>query len=208
VVELGAAPRQRGRPRIGGEGVARPYIGYELFLYDEEIPPVYNLSRDLRIFALGQSLPNGYKEKDAVVDGVEIRHLFSGQKQKFNPQPGEQFETLESVSRAFVKGRRAGIYIPRMLRGWEACGPCHFRPLCYSDSGVMDAFNPPLASQIMASQEMVGEMRHLINSNGKNFSKGTFDVLRNFLRWMEQTPGLTPEGALFMLDAIQSDLES
>ncbi len=131
------------------------------------------------------------------------RHLLSGETQAFHPGLGDGAEILEALARGVVTGVRSGAYIPRMVCGWAACGDCEYRRLCFSDSGVMAAFNPPLMAQIRSSQKMVGRMRALVQAEGP--PDGRAALLRSFAEWMARTPGLTPEGALWLLDAVEAD---
>jgi hypothetical protein len=102
-----------------------------------------------------------------------------------------------------VTGIRGGAYVPRMVCGWNACGDCEYRMLCFSESGVMEMFNPPLMAQIEASQMVSKRLRGFVD--GGNSASSRSELLRAFLEFMTTTPGLTPEGALWMLDNLEAE---
>ncbi|MEJ2605998.1 MAG: hypothetical protein P8Z41_04935 [Anaerolineales bacterium] len=175
-----------------------------ILLFDEGIPSLYSLSRDLRVLAFGQaeveSDVNGGEYK---VDRVRILHLPSGESQELTPRLGDGSEILESLSRSVITGIRGGVYVPRMVCGWKSCGDCEYRILCYSDAGVMEAFNPPLMSQIETSQSFRADIDKFMYDNSS--SANAVDMLRSFVGIMAKSPGITPEGVLWMLDNIEGD---
>jgi len=198
--------KRRGRPRKdGGEPAKIIKLGYEQFLFDEVLPPPYSLARDLRVLALGQAVPDGldFGSDKTAVEAVTVRHLFSGERQDFHPKIGDGSDLLESLARAVITGVRGGTYVPRMVCGWKACGDCEYRILCFSESGVMDVFNPPLMAQIESSQVFQGKMKEFLR--GSRTERRTGEILRSFLEFMAKSPGLTPEGALWMLDNLEAE---
>jgi len=199
--------RRRGRPRKDVEG---PEIIVELeyvyLIFDEIVPSTYSLARDLRIIALGQALPVDidFESNNPKVMSVRALHIPSGESQEFHPQLGDGAEMLESLSRAVIGGIRSGLYVPRMVCGWKACGECEYRALCFTESGVMDVFNPPLMAQIEAARLLRGKMKEFITKPSTDKSKK--EILRSFLEFQAKTPGMTPEGALWMLDNLEAEL--
>jgi hypothetical protein len=205
VCDAGIAPRKVGRPREDEPIPPHAYV-YELFLYDDELPQPQILARDIRLLALMQSYPADNDPATTMVSTVRVRHLKSGKVQEYTPNAGGSADILESMARAFVKGVRAGVYIPRSLVGWEACAGCDFRSLCYSgNSDVAALYNPPLSAQIQASQLMSAELRKIVQGNGIQASEKTREILRAFLHWLDTSPGVTPESAEWMLDNLFAD---
>ena len=204
VVDLGQAGA-RGRPRKGSAGPRKKRkLGYELHLFDRDPPNPYALSRDLRVLALGQALPEDLDldADEAVVDRVFVRHVHSGEVQPLRPDLSAGADLLEALARSFLMGARSGAYAPRMVCGWRACGDCEYRSMCFADSGVMAAFNPPMAAQIRASQRMYEQVSKFLEE-GEGCRSAT-EALRAFLTWMAREPGLSPEGALWLIDAVEA----
>jgi len=204
IVDMGEAPA-RGRPPKGSDGPRmKRKLGYELHIFDRDLPSPYVLARDLRVLALGLALPDALDldGQDVVVDAVLVRHMHSGEVQSFRPDLSDGADLLESLARAVKAGIRAGAYVPRMVCGWTACGDCEYRSLCFADSGVMAAFNPPMIEQIRASKRMYEQVSKFIEE-GESWKHGTA-ALQEFLKWMAETPGLSPEGALWLIDAVEA----
>ena len=177
-------------------------VEVSLMLFDEVLPAPYSLARDLRVLALGQAqLAEGKGETK--VEGVNVLHMHSGEKQVFRPQLGDGAETLEGLSRAVITGIRGGAYVPRMVCGWQACGDCEYRILCYAETGVMDLFNPPLMAQINAAQSLTEKVRGFVGSRRSAETSG--ELLKSFLEFMTTSPGLTAEGALWMIDNLEAE---
>lgn len=195
----------RGRPPKGSDGPrTKRKLGYELHIFDRDVPSPYVLARDLRVLALGQALPDQleFEGDELAVERVYVRHMVSGEVQPFHPGFSDGADLLEALSRSYLVGARSGGYVPRMVCGWTACGDCEYRSLCFAESGVMAAFNPPLATQVQASQRMVQQVTEFVRE-GETWTSKT-EVLRAFLRWMAKEPGLSPEGALWLLDSVET----
>jgi len=195
----------RGRPLKGSVGPrTKRKLGYELHIFDRDVPSPYVLARDLRVLALGQALPEklDVDADELAVEKVLVRHMYSGEVQPFRPDLSDGADLLEALARSFMTGARSGGYVPRMVCGWTACGDCEYRALCFEDSGVMAAFNPPMTVQIRASQRMYEQVTELIRERGK--WKSRIEVLRAFLGWMAKEPGLSPEGALWLIDSVEA----
>jgi len=204
IVDLGEA-RARGRPPKGSDGPRKKQkLGYELHIFDQDVPSPYVLARDLRVLALGQALPEALDldADEMVVDKVLVRHMLTGEVQPFRPDLSDGADMLESLARSVMTGIRAGAYVPRMVCGWTACGDCEYRSLCFAGSGVMAAFNPPMMTQIRASQRMYEEVSKFLGEGDRWESRTA--ALRAFLVWMAKTPGLSPEDALWLIDAVET----
>jgi len=206
IVRSRGVSRKRGRPpkEPTGENLQHN-LEYEIFLFDEEIPSAYGLLRDLRVIALGQSFPIDLKleEGELLVESIRIRHIPSGQEQVISPRLGNGADILEALSRAVITGIRAGTYVPRMVCGWRACGDCEYRTLCFSEAGVMDAFNPPLMAQIESAQRLTREMRKYLK--GEVSKENRLEIVRSIFEFMAKSPDLTPEGALWMMDNLEAE---
>lgn len=207
VVRSRGVARKRGRPpkEETGENLKRR-LEYEIFLFDEELPTAYGLLRDLRVLALGQSMPVDleFEEGEQVVESIRVRHVPSGQEQEISPRLGDGADILESLARAVITGIRAGTYVPRMVCGWRACGDCEYRTLCFSETGVMDAFNPPLMAQIESAQRLTREMRKYLGGEASQANR--FEIVRSIFEFMARSPELTPEGALWMMDNLEAEM--
>ena len=85
----------------------------------------------------------------------------------------------------------------------HACGECDYRFLCFAEAGVMELFNPPLMAQIESAQLVRSDMKNFLQNNQNNGDMIGF--MRSFLEFQAKTPGLTPEGALWMLENLESE---
>jgi hypothetical protein len=59
-----------------------------------------------------------------------------------------------------------------------------------------------MAAQIRTSQRMYEQVTELV-SEGEKWKSKT-EVLRAFLGWMAKEPGLSPEGALWLIDSVEA----
>ncbi len=168
-----------------------------LFLLDPQLPPAHSLARDLRLLAYSQARLQADREETPAhqVQAVRLYHLPGGTSQTFHPQLGDGMETLESLARAVVNGLRAGAYVPRMVCGWQACGECDFRRLCFAGDGVLAVFNPPLAAQVEAARLLRQRLGEVLDHSG-----ASLPALRALGEWMAAAPSLTPQGLLWLLD--------
>ena len=195
--------RRPGRPsKDEGESGEVQKLEVTLMLFDEVLPAPYSLARDLRVQALGQAQLADEKQ-NTKVEGVNVLHMHSGEQQVFRPQLGDGAETLEGLARAVITGIRGGAYVPRMVCGWQACGDCEYRILCYAETGVMELFNPPLMAQIHAAQSLTDQVRGFVGAKRSSETGG--QLLRSFLEFMTTSPGLTAEGALWMIDNLDAE---
>jgi hypothetical protein len=127
----------------------------------------------------------------------------SGRTESIRPLAGADGDILDALARAVLAGIRSGAYIPRMVCGWRACGDCDCRPLCFAGDGIMRFLNPPMLSQIQSNQRLHRELRDLLDSFGGGAS--LMAGFRAFVDWMASAPGLSPEGAKWLLDAVVSE---
>jgi hypothetical protein len=194
--------RRPGRPSKDDPDKNRIQKIEVVFMYFEErLPPPYSLARDLRVIAMGQAELRDHRGATRV-DGVNVFHMHSGEQQQFRPKLGDGAENLESLARAVITGVRGGAYVPRMVCGWQACGDCEYRILCYAETGVMELFNPPMMAQIEAAQSLSHKMKGFVKR--KKADSGS-ELLKSFLEFMTTSPGLTPEGALWMIENLEAE---
>lgn len=205
VVELGKS-RRVGRPSSKTEDQREiKQLECMILLFDESLPSAYSLSKDLRVIAFGQAKLSSdrHLSYSSKVKTITVYHLPSGKKQDFTPHLGYGTEILESLSRAVITGIRGGVYLPRMVCGWDACGDCEYRNLCFSGDGVMNVFNPPLMEQAESSIHLRRKMLGFIKGSDQNGKR--FELLRSFASFITSTPGLSPQGALWMIDNLAAE---
>lgn len=67
----------------------------------------------------------------------------------------------------------------------------------------MQALNPPLQEQIQSNQRAQRELRELFehDTGGE-----TLAACRDFANWMAGSPGMSPEGSLWLLNALESEV--
>jgi hypothetical protein len=207
LVDRGTAPNRPGRPKAEGDSVQRRYYQFHTFSFEEYTPSIYDTAKNLRLMALRQSLPVGTGIEEAVLEDVIVWHLRTGKTESFTPSRGENIDVLESLSRAFKNGSRAGHIVPRMVHSWAACQDCEYRGLCFDGNGVMEAFNPPLVAQIQAGQEMTRQLTAMVQNVQGQKPEDVISAFQSFATWMNSSPGLSPEGVLWMLDSIKAEME-
>lgn len=196
VIDLGEKKRV-GRPPQGEQAEHKSevkHIAYELFLFEPTPPYGISVGRDLRLSALGNSRPvELLGEYDEIsVDAVNMRHLFSGERAEITEYPAVTF--LNSLARQFITAVRSNVYMPRMVNGWDACGECNYRPLCYSNSGIMDLFHAPIEAELTAALGLSDKLLETITAQATSL-----DAVRETLLLMAQTPGLSPDDVLWAL---------
>ena len=189
---------KEGRP--SGREIPREALSYEMHLYDDS-PPAYNgFARDIRLMALRQSLPENRSPELSVVKGVSVRLLQTGVTQEFSGLQSADVDILDALAKAFISGQRAGVYIPRMIGGWDACGNCEYRSLCFSNnSDVMREVNPPLVAQIQSSLEVSDNLEELIKDVVSSGDKSVSGIMSRLAEWMKQFPELTVDTVYCML---------
>jgi hypothetical protein len=193
--------RKRGRPRKDDSDKGKVHrVEVTMMLFDKTLPSPYSLARDIRVLALGQARLIE-ETADTRVTGVNVLHMHSGEQQQFRPKLGDGAETLEALSKATATGMRSGAYVPRMVCGWQACGDCDYRTLCYAERGVMELFNPPMMAQIESAQALSLQLKAFVN--GTSTTRSRSELLKSFLEFMTTSPSLTPEGALWMLENLE-----
>lgn len=206
LVDRGTAPNRPGRPKAEGETTQRRYYQFHTFSFAEFTPSIYDTAKNIRLMALRQSLPVDTTVEDAVLEDVVVWHLRSGKSETFTPSRGENIDVLESLSRSFRNGSRAGLIVPRMVHSWSACQDCEYRGLCFDGNGVMEAFNPPLIAQIQAGQELTKQLTAMIQSVPGQKPEDVLEAFQSFATWLNSSPGLSPEGVLWMLDSLKAEM--
>ncbi len=194
----------RGRPRSGEPPRSRAKRVYELHLYEEDEPLPFALARDVRILALAHAIPVGEKSSDGKtprVEAVRVRHMRSGSVQDFHPKVGEGLDVLEALAVSVEHSIRAGAFVPRMVCGWRACGPCEYRSVCFQDAGILTAINPPLLSQVETGQALYQEMRHLVQAE----EQPGVETLETFLRFWELHPQLSAQSTQQILQSLKGE---
>jgi len=201
--------RRPGRPTADGEKDTFRSISYELHLFDDSIPAPISLARDLRVLGLGEAFPKnlelGDGNKGFVIKDVLIRHMQTNRTTTIVPSPGAGSLAIDSLARATLTGVQGGVYTARMVNGWRACGNCEYRPLCFTDAGVMELFNPPLTSRIEAGQELHNTIAEAIHNS--NNPKSILNALRGFSRWLSKHPGIGDDQVMWVLESLAASLD-
>ena len=144
---------------------------------------------DYAIKALFSAQQEG-SEKE--VESVFVRHLMSGKNIRLKPRKAAGINEIESMATAVQRRLNARDFSgPRMVNGWDACGSCDYKPLCFDGEGIMQRYNLPLSGRIAAADEMIEEMRKSLRKFTEEERTFGVEFARIFLPWVAQNPGMT-----------------
>ena len=164
---------------------------YEKHLYGIRKPKMKNLMNDYLVKALFSARQEG-SEKE--VESIFIRHLMSGKNIRLKPRKAAGINEISSMAAAVQRRMNANDFSgPRMVNGWEACGSCDYKPLCFSGEGLMQRYNLPLSGRVSLADEMIEEMRKSLKKYTEEERAFGVEFARIFLPWVAQNPGMTEE---------------
>jgi len=91
---------------------------------------------DYRIKALfSAELEGSGKKADAVI----IRHMMTGEIERINPLSSANINEIAAMAEVVHRRINANDYSgPRMVNGWEACGPCDYKLLCQGEKELIN----------------------------------------------------------------------
>ncbi len=162
---------------------------YEKHLYGIRKPKMKNLMNDYAIKALFSARQEG-SEKE--VESVFVRHLMSGENIRLKSRKAAGINEIESMATAVQRRLNAKDFSgPRMVNGWDACGSCDYKPLCFDGEGIMQRYNLPLSGRVSLADEMIEEMRKSLKKYTEEERAFGVEFARIFLPWVAQNPGMT-----------------
>lgn len=173
---------------------------YEMHLYDIRSPKVPGLMADYKIKALFSAVyPLNEKEVSAVV----VRHLMTGKLIKLSPRKAAGLNEIAPMATAVLRRINAKDFSgPRMVNGWDACGSCDYKPLCFDGEGLMQRYNLPLSGRIAAADEFIEKLRKQLENYTDKEKKIGVAYARVLLPWIAQNPGMTQEQIDWLLTGL------
>jgi hypothetical protein len=91
---------------------------------------------------------------------------------------------------------------PRMVNGWDACGNCDYKPLCFDGEGIMQRYNLPLSGRISLADDLINEMSQQLKGYTEEQKEIGIDFSRVFLPFIAQNPGMTKDQIDWLITGI------
>lgn len=170
---------------------------YEKHLYGLRRPRIADLLSDYSIKALFNAQKIGSQDE---VSSVFVRHMMTGRKIRLSPQRAAGLTAIAPMAAAVHRRINAMDFSgPRMVNGWDACGNCDYKPLCFNGEGLMERYNLPLSGQIAAADEVIGKIHQRIEKFSEEERRIGVEFARTLLPWVTQNPGMTAEQVNWLL---------
>jgi hypothetical protein len=164
---------------------------YEKHIYGIRRPKMADTIGDYTIKALYSAKQ---KDSDKEVNSVDIRHLMSGKKVNMKPRRAAGINEIESMATAVQRRMNAMDFSgPRMVNGWDACGNCDYKLLCFDGEGIMQRYNLPLSGRLSLVDDLINEMSQQLSGYTEEQKEIGSDFARVFLPLITQNPGMTKE---------------
>jgi len=173
---------------------------YEKHIYGIRRPKMADMIGDYTIKALYSAKQ---KDSDKEVTSVDIRHLMSGKKINMKPRRAAGINEIESMATAVQRRMNAMDFSgPRMVNGWDACGNCDYKLLCFEGEGIMQRYNLPLSGRISLGDELINEMSQQLNGYTEEQKETGIAFARVFLPFIAQNPGMTKDQIDWLITGI------
>lgn len=172
----------------------------EKHLYGMRNPRLPDLLGDYRVKALFSARQEGSGD---TAGAVYVRHLMTGQRIRLKPRRGAGLNEIAAMASAVHRRLHAKDFSgPRMVNGWEACGSCEYKPLCFDGEGLMQRYNLPLSGRIALADELIEGMQQRLRDYSEAEKQTGMAFAREFLPWVSQNPGLTEEQIDWLLTGL------
>jgi hypothetical protein len=124
----------------------------------------------------------------------------TGQKLNLSPRKAAGLNEIAPMATTIMRRINAKDFSgPRMVNGWDACGDCDYKSLCFDGEGLMQRYNLPLSGRIAAADELI----ETIHQQLAGYSEEDRLIGRKFARavlpWIAQNPGMTAEQIEWLL---------
>ncbi|MFO8037060.1 MAG: hypothetical protein R6U57_10580 [Anaerolineales bacterium] len=173
---------------------------YEKHLYEMRNPRIPDLMADHGIKSLFSAKQEGSEEE---VSSVYVRHLMTGKRIRLKPRRAAGLNEIASMATAVHRRLNARDFSgPRMVNGWEACGSCEYKPLCFDGEGLMQRYNLPLSGRITVADELIKNMQKRLSDYSEEEKRVGMAFARVFLPWVAQNPGMTEEQIEWLLTGL------
>jgi hypothetical protein len=163
-------------------------------------PRLPDLLGDYRVKALFSARQEGSGD---TAGAVHVRHLMTGKRIRLKPRRAAGLNEIASMAAAVHRRLHARDFSgPRMVNGWEACGSCEYKPLCFDGEGLMQRYNLPLSGRIALADELIAGMQQRLRRYSEEEKRAGMALAREFLPWVAQNPGLTEEQIDWLLTGL------
>jgi len=162
---------------------------YEKHVFGARRPSMKDILTDYRVKALFSAEHEGSGKK---ATAIIVRHMMSGKTERIKARRAASINEISSMAEAVHRRINANDYSgPRMVNGWEACGTCDYKPLCFGEEGLMKRFNLPLSGKTALASELMEGIQNLLDKQTAEELSIGGDVVKILLPWIEKNPGLT-----------------
>ena len=159
---------------------------YEKHYYGIRPPRMKDLLGDYIIKALFSAKQTS---SDKEASSVFVRHLMSGKIIHMKPRRAAGINEIEGMASAVQRRMNAMDFSgPRMVNGWDACGNCDYKPLCFDGEGIMQRYNLPLSGRISLADDLINEMGQQLKGTPKNRKKLGYILHGCFFPLLPKTP--------------------
>jgi hypothetical protein len=173
---------------------------YEKHIYGIRRPRMPDLIGDYSIKALFSAKQ---KDSEKEASSVFVRHLMSGRKIRMKPRRAAGINEIESMASAVQRRINSMDFSgPRMVNGWDACGNCDYKLLCFDGEGIMQRYNLPLSGRINLANNLIEEMSHQLKGYSEEQKEIGIDFARVFLPFIAQNPGMTKDQIDWLITGI------
>lgn len=173
---------------------------YEKHIYGIRRPRIPDLIGDYTIKALFSAKQ---KDTDKEASSVFVRHLMTGRKIHMKPRRAAGINEIESMASAVQRRMNSMDFSgPRMVNGWDACGNCDYKLLCFDGEGIMQRYNLPLSGRVSLADDLINEMSQQLKGYTEEQKEIGIDFARVFLPFIAQNPGMTKEQIDWLITGI------
>lgn len=173
---------------------------YEAHLYSMRHPRVPDLMSDYRIKALFSAFQENSEEE---VSSIWVRHMMTGRVINLTPRKAAGLSEIEPMATAVLRRINPKDFSgPRMVNGWDACGNCDYKALCFDGEGLMQRYNLPLSGRIAVADELIEKIHQQLNGYSEKDRKIGNAYARVILPWIAQNPGMTEEQIEWLLAGV------
>jgi len=173
---------------------------YEKHYYGIRPPRMKDLLGDYTIKALFSAKQ---EDSDKEASSVFVRHLMSGKMIHMKPRRAAGINEIESMASAVQRRMNAMDFSgPRMVNGWDACGNCDYKLLCFDGEGIMQHYNLPLSGRISLADDLIAEMGQQLKGYTEEQKEIGIIFARVFLPFVAQNPGMTKDQIDWLITGI------
>ena len=173
---------------------------YEKHYYGIRPPRMSDLLGDYSIKTLSSARQ---KDSDREVSSIFVRHLMTGKLVHLKPRKASGINEIEAMASAVQRRMNSLDFSgPRMVNGWDACGNCDYKPLCFDGEGIMQRYNLPLSGRISLADDLINEMGQQLKGYTEDQKEIGVHFARVFLPFIAKHPGMTKDQIDWLITGI------